>query len=101
MAVKPLSRSGLSQKQARNASLAEEGRGAVSSGANGGVLLPVGWAGKPDPHAGRTWSGMIRTPRAHAAGAVALRPRPAPAEAASQAGGGWRLAGGAPGPRQS
>jgi hypothetical protein len=26
----------------------------------------MGWAGKPDPHAGRDWSGMIRTPRAHA-----------------------------------
>jgi hypothetical protein len=44
------------------------------SHANQGVLLPVGWAGKPDPHAGRNRSGMIRTSRAHAPGAVALRP---------------------------
>ena len=28
-------------------SLAKKGRGAVSSGANGGVLSPVGWVGKP------------------------------------------------------
>ena len=35
------------------ASLAKKGQDAVSSGANGGVLSPVGWVEKPDPHAGR------------------------------------------------
>jgi hypothetical protein len=40
---------------------------------------PWGGAGKPDPPAGRAWSGRIRTPRAHAPGVVVIRnalPRP-------------------------
>ena len=39
--------------EAAGASLAKKGQGAVLSRANGGVLSPVGWVEKPDPHAGR------------------------------------------------
>src|ERR1700682_5940536 len=85
---------GSGRGKAAGASLAKRGRGAVLSRANGGVLSPVGWVGKPDPHAGRDWSGMIRTPRAHAAGVVAIRyARPRPRRQARPGTAGASLAG--------
>ena len=69
------------------------------SRANGGGLFPVGWAGKPDPHAGRNQSGRS-APHGFAPGAVTHR-HALPGRGGKPGPGRLALACGAPGHRQA